>query len=81
MAVIIVSTVTAFNDYQKDKQFRALNKESSRIKIKVIRNGESINVEIDYLLVGVRVITLFSLICYRMLSFLGQEIKYLQMVF
>jgi Ca2+-transporting ATPase len=53
MAVIIVSTVTAFNDFQKDKQFRALNKESSRLKIKVVRNGESNNVEIDYLLCGV----------------------------
>jgi magnesium-transporting ATPase (P-type) len=62
MAVIIVSTVTAFNDYQKDKQFRALNKESSRIKIKVIRNGESNDVEIDYLLVGVCILTRFSLI-------------------
>jgi Ca2+-transporting ATPase len=52
MAVIIVSTVTAFNDYQKDKQFRALNKESSRLKIKVLRESESTNVEIDSLFVG-----------------------------
>jgi len=51
-AVLIVSTVTAFNDYQKDKQFRALSKESSIIPIKVLRDGSNQNVNIDQLLVG-----------------------------
>ncbi|KAL0476664.1 10 TM domain-containing transmembrane protein [Acrasis kona] len=51
-AVLIVSTVTAFNDYQKDKQFRALSKESGIIPIKVLRDGSNQNVNIDQLLVG-----------------------------
>ncbi|KAH9110662.1 hypothetical protein AeMF1_014609, partial [Aphanomyces euteiches] len=38
-AVLIVVFVTAINDYQKEKQFRALNAVKEDEKIKVIRNG------------------------------------------
>ena len=40
LACLIVATVTATNDYEKDKQFRALKGESDDILIKVIRMGQ-----------------------------------------
>ncbi len=46
VTVCIVVTVASVNDYQKDKQFRALNKKKSDILIKVIRHGKNINVSI-----------------------------------
>ncbi len=44
--VMIVVTVASFNDYQKDKQFRALNKKKCDIPIKVVRGGRNFNVSI-----------------------------------
>ncbi|KDO17514.1 hypothetical protein SPRG_17017, partial [Saprolegnia parasitica CBS 223.65] len=38
-AVLLVITVSAVNDYQKEKQFAALNAIKEDEKIKVIRNG------------------------------------------
>ncbi|KAG7393121.1 hypothetical protein PHYPSEUDO_012457 [Phytophthora pseudosyringae] len=38
-AVLVVTMVTAINDYQKEAQFRALNAVKEDEKIKVIRNG------------------------------------------
>ena len=40
MAVVIVATVTATNDYNKQLQFRALSAESqARVEVQVIRGG------------------------------------------
>jgi magnesium-transporting ATPase (P-type) len=38
-ACLIVAIVTATNDYEKDKQFRALKGESDNILVKVLRDG------------------------------------------
>ncbi|KAJ0392063.1 hypothetical protein P43SY_005455 [Pythium insidiosum] len=51
-AVFIVTVVTAINDYQKEKQFRALNAVKEDEKIKVIRNGVPTEVSKFNLLVG-----------------------------
>jgi P-type Ca2+ transporter type 2C len=40
LACLIVAFVTATNDYEKDKQFRALKGESDDILIKVLRDGQ-----------------------------------------
>eukprot|EP00164_Ancoracysta_twista_P000047 GFYU01000064.1.p1 GENE.GFYU01000064.1~~GFYU01000064.1.p1 ORF type:complete len:946 (-),score=362.31 GFYU01000064.1:351-3188(-) len=40
LAVAIVSLVTAGNDYQKEQQFRALNKVKENKKVKVLRGGQ-----------------------------------------
>jgi len=39
-AVLIVATVTATNDYAKDKQFRKLKQQNSDRKVRVIRSGK-----------------------------------------
>ncbi|EQC30589.1 hypothetical protein SDRG_11645 [Saprolegnia diclina VS20] len=52
LAVLIVTTVTAVNDYQKEKQFRALNAVKEDEKIKVIRNGVPAEVSKFSLVVG-----------------------------
>ena len=51
-AVVIVLNVTAINDLQKDKQFRALNALNNRRNIKVLRNGTMLTVVTDDLVVG-----------------------------
>ena len=51
-AVVIVLNVTAVNDLQKDKQFRALNALNNRRNIKVLRNGTMLTVVTDDLVVG-----------------------------
>ena len=52
LAVVIVLNVTAINDLQKDKQFRALNAVNNRRNIKVRRDGQMITVVTDDLVVG-----------------------------
>ncbi|KAK8811361.1 hypothetical protein WA158_003095 [Blastocystis sp. Blastoise] len=52
LAVVIVVNVTAINDLQKDKQFRALNAINNRKLINVIRNGIQSQVVVDDLVVG-----------------------------
>ncbi|OQR89508.1 P-type ATPase (P-ATPase) Superfamily, partial [Thraustotheca clavata] len=52
LAVLIVTMVTAVNDYQKEKQFRALNAVKEDEKIKVIRNGKPTEVSKFSLVVG-----------------------------
>ena len=53
VAVAVVSLVTAFNDYKKESQFIALNKFSdSKNVIKVKRQGEEMEINIDDLKVG-----------------------------
>ncbi len=44
IACLIVSVVGATNDWEKDKQFRALKGESDDILIKVVRNGKQMSV-------------------------------------
>lgn len=40
LAVVIVSAVTAFNDYMKEKQFRKLNEVAKKKNVNVIRSGK-----------------------------------------
>ncbi|CAH0489952.1 unnamed protein product [Peronospora farinosa] len=51
-AVLVVTMVTAVNDYQKEAQFRALNAVMEDEKIKVIRNGVPAEVSKFRLVVG-----------------------------
>lgn len=53
IAVAVCANVTAFNDYQKEKQFQKLNSVAdSRKECTVRRNGEIVNLHQDKLLVG-----------------------------
>ncbi|KUF90994.1 Pectinesterase [Phytophthora nicotianae] len=52
LAVVVVTIVTAMNDYQKEAQFRALNAVKEDEKIKVIRNGQPAEVSKWSLVVG-----------------------------
>ena len=53
MAVFICATVTAVNDYQKERQFLKLySVADSRKKVSLRRNGELIELHQDDLLVG-----------------------------
>ena len=52
IAVLVCVNVTAINDLQKDKQFRALNSINNKKMIKVLRDGEMKLVVTDDLVVG-----------------------------
>mmetsp|Transcript_4289 Transcript_4289/g.13717 ORF Transcript_4289/g.13717 Transcript_4289/m.13717 type:complete len:995 (+) Transcript_4289:117-3101(+) len=52
VAVVVVSTVGAVNDYQKDQQFRVLNKQKNIIDVTVFRGGEEMLIPNDELVVG-----------------------------
>eukprot|EP01087_Luapelamoeba_hula_P022590 TRINITY_DN813_c0_g1_i1.p2 TRINITY_DN813_c0_g1~~TRINITY_DN813_c0_g1_i1.p2 ORF type:complete len:988 (-),score=216.19 TRINITY_DN813_c0_g1_i1:69-3032(-) len=52
VAVFLVVTVTAVNDYQKEKQFRKLNDRKNNKAVKVIRGGEQCQVSIFEINVG-----------------------------
>lgn len=53
MAVFISATVTAVNDYQKERQFMKLNSEAdSRKRVNLRRRGELIELHQDDLLIG-----------------------------
>ena len=53
VAVLVVVFVTAFNDWQKEKQFRGLqNKIECEHKFSVIRKGEVSQIPVSDLLVG-----------------------------
>lgn len=52
VAVFTVVNVTAANDYSKERQFRALNAKKENKLIKVIRNGEQMQVSVYELRVG-----------------------------
>ncbi|CAH1783922.1 unnamed protein product [Owenia fusiformis] len=52
-AVVLVVLVTAFNDYQKEKQFRGLqSKIEHEHKFSVIRAGDAMNIPVAEILVG-----------------------------
>jgi len=52
IAVLIVAVVTATNDYQKERQFRALSAASDNVEIKVVRNGINDSINVHDLCVG-----------------------------
>ena len=52
VAVILIVSVTAFNNYTKDQQFRKLSEQSEMKNIDVIRNSKIISMSIYNLLVG-----------------------------
>ena len=53
LAVLICATVTAVNDYQKERQFLTLNEVADeKKKMTVKRNGILMEIHQDYLLVG-----------------------------
>jgi len=52
VTVFLVASVTATNDYQKDKQFRALKRQSSDRKVRVIRDGQEKAISHFELVVG-----------------------------
>ena len=52
VAVVLVVTVTATNDYMKDKQFRKLSAKTAEVSCTVIRDGKEHEVSIYDLVVG-----------------------------
>lgn len=52
LAVVIVTVVTTANNYYKDQQFKKLKEESSRKNVNVTRNGETLNMNVNELMVG-----------------------------
>ncbi|KAG5298995.1 cation-transporting ATPase [Histoplasma capsulatum G186AR] len=52
VAILIVTIVTAANDWQKERQFVQLNKRKDDRQVKVIRSGKSIMVSIHTITVG-----------------------------
>lgn len=48
-AVLLVAVVTATNDYRKESQFRKLSAKKDDVTIGVIRNSESININVKEL--------------------------------
>lgn len=52
MAVVIIVSVTSFNNYMKEKQFQKLNKIAEQKNVNVYRGGEMENISIFDLLVG-----------------------------
>lgn len=51
-AVVIIVSVTSFNNYVKEKQFQKLNAIAQQKNINVIRGGEVINISVYKLMVG-----------------------------
>ncbi len=51
-AVLIVSVVTACNDYQKETQFRELSKANDDIDVIVIRDGQITQISVEEIVVG-----------------------------
>jgi len=51
-AVVIIVTVTSGNNWVKEQQFKKLNAIASKKNVDVIRNGQTLNIAVDELLVG-----------------------------
>ena len=51
-AVLIVSVVTAINDYQKESQFRELSQANDQVDVIVIRNGSHWQIPVQQIVVG-----------------------------
>lgn len=52
VAILIVTVVTAANDWQKERQFSKLNQKNNDREVKVIRSGKSMKMSIHNVLVG-----------------------------
>jgi Ca2+-transporting ATPase len=52
IAIFLVSTVTSFNNWTKERQFRELNKIKEQRKVKVIRDGKHFEILINEVMVG-----------------------------
>lgn len=52
VAVLVVSLVGAFNDWNKDRQFQKLNAQKDVIDVKVIRDGQQLTVPNTDVVVG-----------------------------
>jgi Ca2+-transporting ATPase len=52
VAVAIIVSVTAVNNYMRDKQFRNLNSKREQRVVPVLRNGKIEDLNIYHLLVG-----------------------------
>lgn len=52
VAILIVVSVGALNDWQKERQFRQLNKKKEDRLVKVIRSGKPANISVHDILVG-----------------------------
>lgn len=52
IAVILVVSITSFNDYQKEKQFRKLNAKKENRNIKILRDGMESQISVHDILVG-----------------------------
>ena len=52
MAVILATFVSTFSEYRNENAFQKLQDEASKIKCKVYRNGEVVEVSIDDVVVG-----------------------------
>ncbi|KAJ6118387.1 hypothetical protein N7471_013854 [Penicillium samsonianum] len=52
VAILIVTVVTAANDWQKEKQFAKLNKRNNDRDVKAIRSGKSVMISIYDIMVG-----------------------------
>lgn len=51
-ACLIVSVVTALNDYQKESQFRELSQANDEVDVVVIRSGKFQSIKVDEIVVG-----------------------------
>jgi Ca2+-transporting ATPase len=51
-AVLIVSVVTACNDYQKETQFRELSKANDDVQVVVVRDGKIMQVNVAEIVIG-----------------------------
>jgi Ca2+ transporting ATPase len=52
VAVVLVVSVTAINDYNKDKQFRKLNESAQSRSVIVTRRGQEVDISIYKIMVG-----------------------------
>ncbi|KPI40995.1 Calcium-transporting ATPase 2 [Cyphellophora attinorum] len=52
IAIIIILTATATNDWQKNRKFEKLNKRKAERYVKVVRLGKLVQISIDDILVG-----------------------------
>ncbi|CAK4033987.1 Calcium-transporting ATPase 2 [Lecanosticta acicola] len=52
VAIVVVVTVGALNDWQKERQFAKLNKKKDARNVKVVRSGTTQEIDVQQLLVG-----------------------------
>ncbi|KTW31877.1 calcium-translocating P-type ATPase, PMCA-type [Pneumocystis jirovecii RU7] len=52
VAIVVVSLVSALNDYQKERQFEKLNAKKEDFEVKVVRSGKPTNISVYQLQVG-----------------------------